>query len=82
MGRASEGTGPAVKPTLVAPPSQRQALRAWESEGGSLASAEAPQPSSGIEVIAAAQYRVGPYRYTDLACAEAELHRQQGRSRR
>jgi hypothetical protein len=67
---------PGTAPTA---PAQRQALREWESEGGSLAAPAAPQPSPGIEVTTTAQYRVGPYRYTDLASAEAELRRQQAR---
>lgn len=39
----------------------------------------APVVSEGIEVTLVPHYRVGPYRYTDLACAEAELRRQQAK---
>ncbi len=76
MGHALNAAGHASAPAQRR--AQRLALREWESEGGSLAAAPLPQPSPGIEVTVAAQYRVGSYRYTDLACAEAELRRQQG----
>ena len=72
MARARR-SGPAAPP---APAGRAGALRVWENEGGRLAS---PQPSPGIAVSQTAQYQVGPYRYTDLACAEAELRRQQAR---
>jgi hypothetical protein len=66
---------PRPSPTKPPAPAARgRALRAWENEGGRLAP---PQPSPGIAVSQIAQYQVGPYRYTDLACAEAELRRQQ-----
>lgn len=54
---------------------QQSALGAWESEGGHLAGA-VPSPPA-IETSLREEYRVGPYRYTDRACAEVELRRQQ-----
>lgn len=53
------------------------ALPEWENEGGGLRPAGDQGPSDeGLVVSYVAQYQVGPYRYTDLACARAELSRQ------
>lgn len=55
-----------------------QALEAWETDGGAIASQEAALLPDGITMTLRPEYRVGPYVYTDLALAVAELARQQG----
>lgn len=76
MGLAPNAAGQAQSPAERR--TERRALRAWESDGGSLAAAPSPKPARGIEVTVAARYRVGPYRYTNRACTEAERLRQEG----
>jgi len=55
-----------------------KALESWETEGGALASQEAAVFPEGITMTLRPEYRVGPYVYTDLALAVAELARRQG----
>ncbi len=50
----------------------------WENEGGSLLHDDAALPD-GITSHVVYEFRVGPYRYTDLDHARAELARQQGK---
>lgn len=64
---------PAPRASLSGNP--RQALNAWENEGGRTRSASAPLPA-GITARSETQYLVGHYRYTDLGLAKAELARQ------
>lgn len=59
-----------------------KALESWETEGGALASQEAAVFPEGITMTLRPEYRVGPYVYTDLALAVAELARQQSPDRR
>lgn len=67
-------------PATIRPVSR--ALESWETEGGALASQEAAVFPQGITMTLRPEYRVGPYVYTDLALAVAELARQQGPDRR
>lgn len=48
----------------------------WENEGGSVAASPELLPE-GITRTLVARYQVGPYRYTDLDTAIAELRRRQ-----
>lgn len=48
----------------------------WEDQGGALAPPSLPgRLPSGIDSSWTLEYRVGPYRYSRLADAEAELKR-------
>lgn len=49
----------------------------WESEGGSMADSQSALPP-GITMTWRPEFRVGPYVYSDLSLALAELERQQG----
>jgi hypothetical protein len=53
-----------------------KALESWETDGGAIASQEAAVRPEGITMTLRPEYRVGPYVYTDLALAVAELARQ------
>ncbi|MHA6333845.1 hypothetical protein ACXYL9_09190 [Qipengyuania sp. CAU 1752] len=53
-------------------------LNVWESEGGSINPPNSPLPA-GIAERLVREYRVGPYKYTDLSQAIAENTRQQSR---
>lgn len=52
---------------------------AWENEGGTPRQAAATSLPDGITAVAATHYSVGPYRYTNLDDALAELGRQTAR---
>ncbi len=54
----------------------RTAVETWETEGGALTPRKDGLPE-GITMTLQPEYRVGPYVYTDLALAVAELARQQ-----
>lgn len=51
----------------------------WENEGGPPRQAAATALPDGITAVAETHYRVGPYRYTNLDDALAELGRQTAR---
>lgn len=72
---------PAMPPIEPAPRTphtmnRRQALEGWENEGGHTRPLAVPALPAGIIVRTEAHYLVGPYRYTDLELARAELARQ------
>jgi hypothetical protein len=69
---------PPIEPAPRAPHTEgrRQALEGWENEGGQTRPVAVPVLPEGITVRTEMQYLVGPYRYTDLGLARAELARQ------
>ena len=69
---------PPIEPALRTPHTieRRQALEGWENEGGHTRPRAVPALPAGIIARSEAHYLVGPYRYTDLELARAELGRQ------
>ena len=59
-----------------APSGKTQAANEWENEGGSVKPIPSPVLPEGITAMTVTQYRVGPYRYSSLEDALAELRRQ------
>ncbi len=65
---------PRKQPAGPSPPSA--GADAWENEGGAPRQTVATALPDGITAVAETHYRVGPYRYTNLNDALAELGRQ------
>lgn len=67
-----------MAPTERTPPAEPRGIGGWENEGGQT-DAPVPRLPGGIVATPTTLYTVGPYRYTQLADAEAELNRQRTR---